>query len=92
MASLLSYADQVHTKHWSDGSIYYIYEWNHIKWYESHLDVKACIDWMNNREAEYVDSDEYGFMFLRDGEEMNDMEHLGSWNMGLTYGIGIEDD
>ena len=90
IASLLTSADRKHTKHWSNDTLYYIYEWDHVKWYDSDEEVKALSDWMDDQEL--LDEDEYGFMFLRDGEEINDLEHKGSWNYGLTYGIGIEDD
>ena len=90
ITSLLDTSDRVHNKRWPNGDDYFIYEWDHIKWYESDEDIRALTDWMNTQEE--FDEDDYGFAFLRDGEDINDIEHLGSWGFGLTYGIGIEDD
>jgi hypothetical protein len=40
-------------------------------------------------QAEVDAEDESPFMFLRDGEDITDLEHRGSWNFDLWHGIGI---
>lgn len=91
ISPLLDSADRVHNKKWSDDTPYIIYEWDHVKWYDSDEEVRALMEWIEDIESS-TDDDDYGFMFLRDGEDMNDIEHHGSWNMGLTYGIEIENE
>ena len=86
---ILAAADDVYTGTWPDtkpGQVgYYVYEWDSIKWYESWPAVAAIEAWMDTLETD--GSDDYPFMFLRNGEDMSDMDHKGSWDFDLEYGV-----
>jgi hypothetical protein len=88
---ILGEADNVYIGTWTDTPKgqpgYYVYEWQGVKWYESWPAVTAIQSWMS--QAEVDAEDESPFMFLRDGEDITDLEHRGSWNFDLWHGIGI---
>lgn len=90
VTEILECADRVHDFTEPMGSGYYVYEWDNIKWYDSWDSVRAIESWMSRQEDESDDPDECGFSFFRDGEELNDLEHQGSWNYDIVYGIGID--
>lgn len=69
---------------------YTIYEWDLIKWYYSWAPVAALGTWM--RENEETEEGEAPYSFLRDGDELEDFEHRGSWELSLNYGIWFDDD
>jgi hypothetical protein len=91
VVEVLAEADNVYIGTWSDTPKgqpgYYVYEWEHIKWYESWPAVEALQSWMS--QAEDDAEDEAHFMFLRDGDDITDLEHLGSWEFDLWYGVGV---
>lgn len=87
VSELLNSPDTKYEKTWSDGKAYTIYEWEYIKWYDSYQPISDLMNWMHSQD----DDDESPFEFLRSGEELNDLEHMGSWNFGLNHGIWIDD-
>lgn len=89
VAEVLDCACNLYTGTWSDTKPnqvgYYVYEWGSIKWYESWPAVAALESYMDGYDSDNYD--DYPFMFLRDGEDMTDMEHKGSWDFDLECGI-----
>jgi hypothetical protein len=85
----LSSADEIHTRSWG-----VIYEWFHTKWYESFEDVQALIKLMDELDKPPVEEteDEDLYSFLRNGDDLNDMEQRGSWNMGIGYGLILKEE
>jgi hypothetical protein len=91
VVEVLEEVDNMYIGTWTDTPKgqpgYYVYEWDCIKWYESWPAVEALQSWMSQAEDEA--EDESPFMFLREGESIDDMEHRGSWNFDLWHGVGV---
>ena len=86
VVGLLDTADRIFVKDVCGTPIYRVYEWDCVKWYDSWPPVRSLESWMNHA-CENDDKEEPPFNFLRDGEELNDLEHLGSWGYGISHGI-----
>ena len=91
VVGLLDEADRIFDKNICGIPRYRVYDWDAVKWYDSWLPVSSLESWMGAA-CDNDDNEEPPFNFLRDGEELNDVEHQGSWGYGISHGITVDAD
>lgn len=81
VAKILDEADSVKTR-----DKHNIYEWTSTKWDDTFSEIRTFETWLNQME----DEDPIPFQFLRHGEDTEDVEERGNWEMGMRFGIIID--
>ncbi|NJL78555.1 MAG: hypothetical protein HC917_06350 [Richelia sp. SM2_1_7] len=63
----------------NDRTIYYEYQFSYIKFYEDYNDIKKI-----RKLISYMDENEVSYIFIRMGEEYDDVEELGDTSMAYV--------